>query len=161
MKQLKTQKEQLQYHVIYLYPRGRAYYAEGEKISVDSFHTEIPEGIIGYEIRYGIGCRWYRSYSVYRGEVISLQEAKEALGEHFSDLTEEMAKAGKTKQELEKEYLEKADLKKRFDKFLCECEEMEILENYEEKKAPVGVVIMEETRYPQYLYEGDVVISLN
>lgn len=162
MKQKAKRKQKRNYWVLYMYPTdGGAYFDKYQRITPSTFNAEIPSGAIGYEISYGSNTRRHKSYNIYKGQVLSFADAKERFSDFFPEITEEMIENGETTEALNKKFSGKVDLQHKFEKFVEECKQMKIPNNFfgNTKSSKQGVVVMAGgINYFEYLYEGDIVI---
>lgn len=168
MEQKAKRKQEMNYWVDYMYPTdGGAYSVDFQRITPGTFNAEIPSGVIGYQISYGSDNVRYKSYSIYKGQVLSFADAREIFPyRRFSpEITAEMIKNGETTEKLKKKFSEKVDLQHKFEKFVEECEQMEFPKNFfgntKSSENPIleqGVVVMAGINYPKYLYSRDFVI---
>jgi len=168
MEQKANRKPKMNYWVDYMYPTDcGAYSVYFKSITPGTFDVEIPNGVIGYEISYGSDTIRYKSYSIYKGQVLSFADTKERFSDRILSpkITVEMIKNGETTEKLKEKFSGKIDLQLKFKKFVEECEQMEFpkdfLINTKSSEIPIleqGVVVMEGINYPKYLYSGDFVI---
>lgn len=168
MEQKTKRKQKMNYWVIYMYPTdGGTYVGSEQRITPSTFNAEIPSGVIGYEISYGSDTLRYKSYSIYKGQVLSFADARERFPDRrFSpEITAEMIKNGETTENLKKKFSEKVDLQHKFEKFVEECEQMELPKNFfgniKNSENPIlekGVVAMAGIKDLKYIYSRDFVI---
>lgn len=168
MEEKAKRKQKMNYWVVYMYPTdGGTYSVNDQRITPSTFNAEIPSDVIGYEISYGSDTIRYSSYNIYKGQVLSFADAKERFTDRrFSpEITAEMIKNGETTEKLTKKFSNKVNLQHKFEKFVEECEQMELPKNFfgniKNSKIPIleqGVVVMAGINYPKYLYSRDFVI---
>lgn len=152
------QKNKCRFRVVYYLSQINNVWkiARTEEIDPLKFDGTIPDGMLGYEVQYGVEAEIYNCYAVYRGKIKSFVQIVEEFpnAKLCLKITDQMLQNGKTTQELEEMFSE-TDLQQRFYRFVEECQKNEEIQDVQQK---IGIVDMGKGHL-QYVYIDDVIVS--